>query len=1002
MRATRLHLSKYLYYLTAVLLFILLVLTIKQAVAATVVISPANTQGWGFFEETPTGSGAFVTGPSTPPQGLGSVQLTVDGTGGQLFGVQAYTSTLLSNINTLTYQTYRQSGSAALAPSFQMLVDYDLTDGNTGWQGRLVYEPSLSGTNPSTGVWESWDTLDVNARWWATQPPGNATCSQGTPCTWATILSTFPNAGIHSTFPMVGFKAGGGWASSFVGNVDDFTIEVSGVTTNYDFEFSAPVHNVTQDTYHTTIQEGVDNATAGDVLAVDPGTYAENVVIDKSLTLGGSGAGTNPVSHTILDGSSLGSTTSGIQILGSVTNITIEDLTVQDYVLSSSNHAGIAGAGSNNNVTVQRVHLLNNTGGRGGLYLNGPVDTVLIDNVTAHDNQGRGIVIWNGLKTNIIITNNDVRRNDCCGIELQDGTASGVTMSNNMVVDNADSGMSAIGLTSGSGANVMAGNTVADNGRYGIEIKNPNGTGATSGDGSIVIEGNTVELTATVSMNIRDHAGIAVFRRSFQAGNPTGYVDVPTGVVVRNNTVTGYQQLNPAATTSEGFGIAVEGTNHSVTGNTVQNNEIGIQEQGGLHPNANYVYNDVGDGNQSDGASALYFGRGNAPLACTNTISGSTFGGNGTDIRQQTVGATGLVINSNTTESFCTIQAAIDDVDTVNGHTLQLTSDTYNESGINIDKSVIINGNGMGLTIIDAGGATGFTVSTGGVAATLQNMTIQNSSTAVSVSNGSLTVRGNALDSNTAVFASTGGTLTAYANNITTFTNAGLTAATGTINGRHNWWGTYASQPTGVDNDSWAFLLGAAVSTWVDGTTTVTLADGIATDDASLSGNGRLVIVNHGSGLGNVPFGKGIPADTGGSQCADFYDFFAIGGSGNYNVSIPVDGTNCDSGTISDQLFEFALNGSGQPDLTCSPDSACWNTVAATRVGDVLTANVPAADLLGTPFAAPSVNNNDPTAVSLMTISAISTSSWLLIAVLFLFLTLISLNALSHHKLSTE
>ena len=148
---------------------------------------------------------------------------------------------------------------------------------------------------------------------------------------------------------------------------------------------------------------------------------------------------------------------------------------------------------------------------------------------------------------------------------------------------------------------------------FGLEIKNPDGTGLTTGDGSIVIEDNIVTFTPTGSMDRRDHAGIAVFRRSFQSGNPNGYVDVPTGVVLRNNTVTGYRQERtiPSPTlTSEGFGLAIEGNNHIITGNTLTDNDIGIQLQGGMHPYANYVFEDVGDGDQEDGMSPEYFGRG--------------------------------------------------------------------------------------------------------------------------------------------------------------------------------------------------------------------------------------------------------------------------------------------------------------------------------------------------------------------------------------------------------
>jgi parallel beta-helix repeat protein len=425
---------------------------------------------------------------------------------------------------------------------------------------------------------------------------------------------------------------------------------------------------------YTTIQAAVDAASPGDIIYIADGTYNERVVINKSLTLDGeSEAG------TVLSGTGLMGTGKGILVNTSVTNVTIQDLTVQNFAGAGGNvDAGIYADGGNNNLTVQNVTIQNNVGGS-GFYADGPVDNVLLDDVTSsgHTVGARGIVIWNGLKSNITITNCEVFGNNCCGIELQDGNCSGVNMSNNNVYNNGDSGMSAVGLNGSVGANTISNNILTDNGRFGIEVKNPNG--------ATTVSGNTVTLTASIA-DMRDLAGIAVMRRGVLAGN----ADVPTGVTVTGNTVSGYVQTG----TSEGFGIVIGGTNHTVTGNTVTGNDVGIQQQAG-HPGY------PGDGDQSNLAD-MYFGRDNSPIACGNTISGN-------DVATRDVGGpfgNGFVTNATSNETFCSIQSAITDAQTLSGHTLAVKSGSYTENvdaatpGKNISLSpgaspgcVTINGN---------------------------------------------------------------------------------------------------------------------------------------------------------------------------------------------------------------------------------------------------------------------------------------------------------------------
>ncbi len=431
---------------------------------------------------------------------------------------------------------------------------------------------------------------------------------------------------------------------------------------------------------NNNIQTAIDYAAAGDVINVQDGSYNQRLVVSKALTLAGeSEAG------AILDGTALGNG-SGIYINNGITNVTIQDLTVQNFTGAGPNsYAGIYAIGGNDDLEVQNVTLKDNLGGS-GFYANGPIDNVLLNNldVSGHTNvagAARGIVIWNGLKSNITITNSDVYNNNCCGIELQDGTATGVIMTGNNVYDNGDNGFGLSGME-GPGENLISGNTVTNNGRFGIEIKNPNGSGAATGAGRIVVENNNVSRTIPIT-DLRDIVGIAVFRRGVLAGN----VDVPNGVVVQSNTVSGYVQ----GSTSDGFGIVIEGTNSSALNNTITGNDVGLQLQSGHLPYP-------GDGSQSNLADD-YFGRGNSPVTCGITASGNTFSGNGIDERNvpSSLASAGVVLNTNTSTTFCSIQAAIDAATA--GDSIYVSAGTYNEDLL-INKALTLAGPNAGISAV--------------------------------------------------------------------------------------------------------------------------------------------------------------------------------------------------------------------------------------------------------------------------------------------------------------
>ncbi|HMT30611.1 MAG TPA: right-handed parallel beta-helix repeat-containing protein, partial [Bacteroidia bacterium] len=436
-------------------------------------------------------------------------------------------------------------------------------------------------------------------------------------------------------------------------------------------QYVIPVNN--------SIQLAVNYApVSGHIINVAPGaTYPANISINgKSLIIQGQGC--DDVTGTTIDG--LGSALNGISVLTNTTGVTIRNLKIKNTV-GGSDDAGIRVHPGCNGLLIEDVCLVN-TSGRGAIYVDGPVNGVNIEDceVSGTGVNGRGITVWNGFKENITITGNNVHDiGGCCGIELQDGNASGVTMDGNTVTNVGDSGMSAIGLNGSTGLNSISGNTITNTGRFGIEVKNP--------AGSVTVSNNDVSLTI-VNSDRRDRAGIAVFRRGVLNNN----VDVPNGVTVSSNAVQGFEQN---ALYDEGFGIVIEGTNHTVTDNTINNCNVGIQQQGGAHPNANYPAGDgdQGTSGQASTASLNYFGRGNSPFACGNLIDNTnSFSGNGTNTRNViSANNLGLVTNTSNGETFCNIQAAIDDAQTANGHILTVAAGTYAET-INLNKSVTLRG----------------------------------------------------------------------------------------------------------------------------------------------------------------------------------------------------------------------------------------------------------------------------------------------------------------------
>ena len=226
-----------------------------------VTVTPSDMGGWAFINDqtntacTATTLCALVPGPAGMPIGSGSAELaTLASTDGIAIARAGYAGVRLDQVTELSYSTYRQSTDAGnnLAIALQLTVDYDLTDADSSYQGRLVYEPyrAAPGGVPQ-GTWQRWDTRA--GTWWGTRATVRKNgiaitnpCVQASPCTWAQLFGLFPDLGMHKKYGAVVLKAGSGWAA-FRGNVDAVSIGVGGVTTTFDFEVGNDVPAVAPD-----------------------------------------------------------------------------------------------------------------------------------------------------------------------------------------------------------------------------------------------------------------------------------------------------------------------------------------------------------------------------------------------------------------------------------------------------------------------------------------------------------------------------------------------------------------------------------------------------------------------------------------------------------------------------------------------------------------------------------------------------------------------------------
>jgi hypothetical protein len=390
---------------------------------STVVVKPSSMNGWFFIDDQ----------NDSTPAGSGSAHFQLGGASdGQALALPVAAPIPLTQITTLSYDTYRSSFDAGnnLAVALQFPIDFSTSDSLTGFQGRLVFEPyqGAGGTVPQN-TWQHWNAL--GGLWWASKTSvtgSNGLCPQSNPCTWSQVQMNWPTARIRPDAVGLVFKAGSNWAG-FNGNVDNFTIGLSGTNTTYDFEPETQCTTVcyvngatgndgyggdTPATAKKTIQAAVSQVSAGGTVHVAAGTYHEDVTVGKTMSILGAGYATTTVSGPIGGGGSTFQIGAANVLLDGFT-VTRDGNNPVDWN-GALNTAGVAVQGLTNSAEIRNSKFVGN---RTGIDINNSNGNFIHNNIIDDNRTG---VIFRNQTDNTTVTENFITNNWTVGVLFLDAS----------------------------------------------------------------------------------------------------------------------------------------------------------------------------------------------------------------------------------------------------------------------------------------------------------------------------------------------------------------------------------------------------------------------------------------------------------------------------------------------------------------------------------------------------------------------------------------------------
>ncbi len=370
---------------------------------------------------------------------------------------------------------------------------------------------------------------------------------------WGTAVKSAIQAKIsdHVTFEPYYVTSNTG-AGGILSNVEPMVISVDGgypttpVPTNYYFGYNA----------FATIQAGVTAVASGGTVNVAAGTYSENVNVNKSLTLQGTG---NP-------------TVTAADPAVSVFNVTASSVNISGFTITGANVSTTAGIYLGNDVALCNISNNILTGNGDGIWLgSGSNHNTLTDNTLSSNYQGFE-VYHSDYNT---FTDNHADSNNVYGFKME--SADHNTFTGNTANSNAKYGFYLAAGSSNSDNNTFTNNTANSNTEYGMRINSSDGNTLTNNTFNLnIVDGIRLKDTITnltLDSNDFTSSGIGI-------DIAAGAGDVTTWTVNNNNISENTTGISNAGTgtlnAAKNWWGSITGPTHSSNpggaGNAVSNN----------------------------------------------------------------------------------------------------------------------------------------------------------------------------------------------------------------------------------------------------------------------------------------------------------------------------------------------------------------------------------------------------------------------------------------------